>query len=161
MSYRDASDVVKALTHVRITASVKSDERVTYEAPKQDTSASSQTITETIRDESYRWVNRHESSSYSEDGTGIIRDDAALGGPMEEEANSYRDADAPMGSRHWLSIPWVDFTYHAGDCIMGISGRGIELPSRPGEAPSYPMVEYVTYDFRLQQTRMQLRVGNP
>jgi len=148
---------LKYLTEVRITAIVQSDKRVTYEAPKQDTAASSQTITDTIRKKTFRWVQRHSSSAYSNEGTGVIRNDAAADGSMAELASKLRKHTEPMGQGVSLTIPWLDFSYRLGERVSEISGRGVGLASRAGEEPSFPTIGQVTYDFRSQRTGLWLR----
>jgi len=148
---------LKDLTHVRITATVQSDDRVIYDAPKQDSAASSRTITRTARKTTFRWVKRDSSSAYSDEGTGEIRNDAAAGGAMEEVAAKLRERSESVGTGVSLAMPWLDFTCRAGDRVTGLRGRDIELPTRPGEEPSFPIVSRVTYDFRAQRTGLWLR----
>ena len=151
------SQELKDITHVHITATVKSDDRVSYEAAKQESAASSQSITHTVKKKSFRWVKRHSSSAYSDEGTGVVRNDAAGDGPMEKTASKLREHSESMGSGVSFTIPWMEFSYRVGDRVTGLSGRDIELPTKPGEEPSFPMVARVTYDFRGQRTGLWLR----
>jgi len=144
------------LTHVRITAIVQSDDRVTCDAPKQDSAASSQSITRTARKTKFRWVKRHSSSAYAS-GTEVVRDDSDENGPMQEAASKLRGRTESMGSGVSFTIPWLDFTCRVGDRVTGLSGRDIELPTKPGDEPSFPMVSRVTYDFRAQRSGLWLR----
>jgi len=148
---------LKDLTHVRITAIVQSDDRVTCDAPRQDTAASSQTITRTLRSKRFRWVKRHSSSAYASGDTQLVRDDSESGGPMDEAASELRDRSESLGSGVSFTVPWLDFTCRVGDRVTGLSGRDIELPTKPGEHPCFPMVSRVTYDFRAQDTAVWLR----
>jgi hypothetical protein len=151
------SQALQDITHVRITAIVKSDVRVVYDAPREETAGSSQGIIKTARDEEFRWVKRHSSSVYAGEGTGVVRDDAALHGPMEKGAAKLREKTEAFGQGLSLSVPWVDFTYHAGDRVSDLDGRGIAFSAKPGDDPSYPKINRVTYDFRGQQTVLDLR----
>jgi len=149
------------ITGVRITAIVKSDERVAYELSRDESAGSSLTISQTVRDREYRWVKRDTSSAYASEGTGVERNDACSGGPMAAEAEKYEADAKPVGTHFWVSLPWVDLTYRVGDRIGGLDGRGIDLPKQDGEDPISPVVEFATYDFSAQRTRLQLRIGNP
>jgi len=144
------------ITAVRITAIVKSDERIVYDAPRQETAGSSLDIEKTVRDGKFRWVNRHSSSAYSGDGTGVIRDDAGEDRPMEETAGKLREKAEGMREGVSLTLPWVDVTYHVGERISDIDGRGIGFSSKPGDAPSYPKIGSVVYDFLGQETVLYL-----
>jgi len=148
---------LKDLTEVRITVIVQSDERVTYEAPKQDTAASSQTITKRASDETCRWVKRHSSSGYSSGETKLVRDDSEAGGPMEKAAAQFRARTEPMWSGVSFTIPWVDVTYRVGDRLSGITGRGMDFPLVGEDKSCLPMAGWVVYDFRAQETRLGLR----
>ncbi|KPJ53316.1 MAG: hypothetical protein AMS16_05385, partial [Planctomycetes bacterium DG_58] len=151
------SQALKDLTHVRITAIVQSDERVTYDAPRQDSAGSSQTITDTTDDDSCRWVKRHSSSAYSGDGTGIIRDDGEESGPMAKLAATVRSDTEPMWSGVSFTIPWVDVTYRIGDRIREMSGRDTSFPAKAADESLFPIVRRVSYDFRAQETRLALQ----
>ena len=76
---------------------------------------------------------------------------------MEEAAAKLRERTESMGSGVSFTMPWLEFTYRVGDRIMGLSGRDVELPTKPGDEPSFPMIARVTYDFRGQQTALWLR----
>ena len=151
---------LKDLTHVRITAIVQSDDRVTYDAPKQDSAASSQTITRRAEDDTFRWIKRHESSAYGST-TELVRDDAAAGGPMEEAAGKLRKRSESQELGVGFSMPWLDFTCRVGDRVTGLRGRDIELPTKPGDEPYFPMISRVTYDFRAQRTDLDVRPTKP
>jgi len=149
------------ITHLRITAIVKSDGRVAYEAGKQESSGSSQTITRTVRDDSYRWVKRDASSVFATGETETVRNDACEGGPMAAEATTLRRESESLGSALLITVPWIGFGFHLGDRIPVISGRDINLSGVGGEEPVSAMVEFVTYDFSAQETVLQLRRGTP
>jgi hypothetical protein len=74
---------------------VQSDDRVTYVAPKQETSGSSRTIEATMRSNEHRWVKRHSSSHYASGGSEVLRNDAAEGGPMARSAEQLRTDAEP------------------------------------------------------------------
>jgi hypothetical protein len=80
---------------------------------------------------------------------------------MAAEAEKYEADAKPMGTTFWVSIPWIDLSYRVGDRIGGLDGRGIDLPKQNGEEPIPPVVEFATYDFSTQRTKLQLRIGNP
>jgi len=150
---------LKDITAVRITAIVKSDDRVTYEAERDDSAGSSLTITKTVRKNTFRWVKRHSSSAYGEEGTGVLRDDGTTDGPMEELASRLRKDGEPLTTAVSFTIPWVEFTYRVGDRVNGLTGRDIELRALGGDEASYPIVEEVSYDFDAQETSLGLRTS--
>ena len=154
------SQALEDLTHIRITAIVKSDDRVSYDAPRQDSAASSQTITRKVEDETFRWIKRHESSVYAS-STELVRDDSAEGGAMEEVATQLRDRSESVGTGVSFAMPWLDFTCRVGDRVTGLRGRDIELPTKPGDEPSFPMISRVTYDFRAQRTDLYVQPSRP
>ena len=149
------------ITNLRITAIVQSDERVVYEAEKQKSSGSSQTVTETRRDEVFRWVKRNSSSVYAGDGTGVVRDDAEASGPMELFARRLRERREPLMSGISASIPWLDWTYHLGERLDLLAGRDILLKTGPDDNPAYPLIEGISYEFVDQGTDLMLRVWRP
>jgi len=145
------------LSAVRITAIVKSDSRVEYDAPRQGTAGSSQGITKTMLDGKFRWVKRDSSSAYAGRGTGVIRDDATEGGPMKEAAAKLREKTEAMRDGLSLTLPWVDVSYRVGDRVAEIDGMSIGFCSKPGDDPSYPKIGSVVYDFHGQRTDIQLQ----
>jgi len=150
---------LKDITDVRITAVVKSDERVVYEAERQDSAGSTQTVTKTVRKDTFRWVNRHSSSGYAGEGAGVVLNDSAEGGPMEATAAQLRQKTEAKTQRVSMTLPWVDLTYRVGDRVSEIDGRNIAFPSKPGDDPSYPKIGRLAYDFHGQRTEIQLRRG--
>ena len=78
---------------------------------------------------------------------------------MEKTASKLREHSESMGSGVSFTIPWMEFTYRVGDRVTGLSGRDIELPTKPGDEPSFPMIEEVTYDFEAQETNLHLRTS--
>ena len=51
---------------VRVTAIVKSDDRVAYDAERRESAGSTAVISKLRRDEACRWVKRHSSSLYAD-----------------------------------------------------------------------------------------------
>lgn len=154
----DQTVALKDVSGVRITAIVKSDERVVYDAPRQDSAGSTQTITRTLRNGSFRWIKRYALSAYASEQTAVVRNDAEDGGPMEQLASKLREHVAPMNQRASLSMPWVDCSYRVGDRISGVAGRDLGFRAQPGDPPVYPAIERVTYDFAKQETELGLRM---
>jgi hypothetical protein len=148
---------LKDLTDVRITAVVKSDERVVYDAPREETAGSSVTMTETVRDGEYRRVKRDSSSAYWGDGTGVIRNDATDDGPMKEAVARLREKTEARRDGLSVTVPWVDVSYRVGERVSDIEGRSMAFASKPGDDPSYPKIGRVAYDFSGQRTEIQLR----
>ena len=149
---------LKDVTHVRLTAIVKSDERVAYDAERQETAGSTQTISEVASDPRCRWVTRHSSSAYAGEGTGVVRDDAEPGGTMEELAKRARETAECQGRSVRVSIPWVDLSLRVGERIDGIDGRDLPLEVAGPDAPGHPSIDRVTYDFEGQSTGIDLRM---
>jgi hypothetical protein len=148
---------LKGVTHVRMTAVVQSDERVVHDAPRRDAAGSSQTITRTVTRPGFRRVTRHPSSAYSSEGTGVVRDDASEGGPMEALAALRREAAEPIALGVTVVIPWVEFGYRVGERISRVAGREIALEATRGDEPVHPVIERITCDFRAQETEIRLR----
>jgi hypothetical protein len=151
------SVALKDLSAVRVTAIVKSDSRVSCDAERRESAGSTQTIVETERDPRCRWVKRHSSSAYAEEGTGVVRDDSEVGGTMEELAKRARETGERQGRSVRVSIPWVDLSLRVGDRIEGIDGRGLAFEAA-GDEPGSPSIDRVTYDFEGQSTGIDLRM---
>jgi len=141
---------------VRVTAIVKSDERVAYDAQREESAGTSAEIARVLRDEGCRWVKRHSTSAFASEGTGVVHDDSGDVGPMKALAVKARRETEALGSRVDLSLPWVDLSTRVGDRIAEIEGRGIALIRRPGAEPEPAQVGRVTYDFREQRTDLEL-----
>ena len=143
---------------VRVTAIVQSDERVAYDAEREESAGSSQTVTETIQSGRFRRVSRDSSSAYAGEGTGLLRDDGADDGPMRSLAANLREGAEPLDKRVSASVPWVDLSLRAGERVEGIDGRGLSLGGAGESAACRPLLEAVTYDFVGQRTDLALRV---
>ncbi|HUV40082.1 MAG TPA: hypothetical protein VMY39_10730 [Planctomycetota bacterium] len=152
---------LKDLTAVRITAIVQSDERVSFLASRQDTSGSTQTITNTRRDRTFRRVTRHASSTYADEGTGVLRDDADEAGPMEKLADRLRKTRQPLMNAVSMTLPWPEFRYRLGERLTEVGGREIALGTGAEDEPAWPVVERITHDFTVQRTGLGLRVRGP
>jgi len=151
-----ADGVSLALTEldsVRVTAIVKSDDRVAYDAERQSSAGASADIRRVARDEGCRHVTRHSSSAYHDEGTGLLRDDSGSDGPMEKLARRLRDEGEGQGREVSLSLPWVDVSLRVGDRLGDVSGRGLSF----GDAGA-PTVARIGYDFEAQSTQLDLRM---
>ena len=90
---------------------------------------------------------------------GVIRDDTSL---AQTHANQLRAAHEFPPLAGSLSIPFVTAYYEIGDRIREIAGRNVNLQTNiagdQGEAPTYPWVVGVSWDFTgaRQQTILEL-----
>ena len=149
---------LKDVTSVRVTAIVKSDERVASLAERTDSAGSTRTIAETIRSEQFRCVTRHSSSVYADEATGLLRNDASSAGPMEVLANRLRQDVERLNRSVSVSVPWVDLSLRVGERIAGVDGRCLSFGTGAGDAEALPLLERVTYDFAGQKTDLGLRL---
>jgi len=152
-----ATVALEDLTAVRITATIQSDDCVVYEAEKQTSAGSTQTVSATRRDGRFRWVKRDTSSGYAEDGTGTVRNDADTNGPMERFAERLRTAREPLMSGISASLPWLDWTYHLGERLGLLAGPDISLRTGPDDDPAYPVIEEISYELVAQNTVLAFR----
>lgn len=100
-------------------------------------------------------MKRDSSSAYADDGTGVIRNDGADDGAMEEEAKKRREEREALRLGLLLTIPWVDLSFRVGDRIRQIDGRDILLNRKPGGENVFPKVQQITFDFERQQTQLE------
>ena len=151
-----ATVALEDLTAVRITATIPSDDRVVHEAEKEDASGSSQTTEKTVRKRRFRWLKRDSSSAYAAEGTGVLRNDAAADGPMENAATELREQKSSLGSGIRATIPWLAWNCHLGERICEIDGRDAEMPGCTGEDTRYPHIRAIWFDFHVQVTQLAL-----
>ena len=106
-------------------------------------------------------MERHSSSLFASEGTGTIRNDAGEEGPMAQMAVRAREEGESLMPEVGFSLPWVEVSYHVGDCVRDLDGRSTTLFCKPGEEPRYPMVRRVSYDFRSQHTNLEMMMSRP
>ena len=144
------------VTHVRLTAIVKSDERVAYDAERQESAGASAEISKVVRDDSCRRVTRHTSSAFASEGTGLVRDDSAPDGAMEKTAARLRATTEPMCKGVSAGLPWLDLGIRVGERVSEVEGRPILPAGSGGEESDHPLIRRIEYDFASQRTELTL-----
>ena len=131
---------------VRVTATVAADARLAAEAPG-DTGCARRIVDCSAL---AAWRKVHPTSVFHD------QEDLGLPGERDDTDLLYRIANrhaevASRGSEAELTLGWIDTSFHVGDIVERIDGRGMELSSNPDTCPN---VTSVRHDFAAQTTTL-------
>lgn len=143
---------------VRVTASLRSDKRLSYTATKQTTSPSSLTV-ERVIDARERFQKRYRHSTSIYHGDSDYEADAVdHTTSIQSYAEKLRDAMDIATIEGEVTIDGLDNNFELGNVVTKIDGRNVSFASKAASAAEqrYPSIMGITYDVDDQATILTL-----